>query len=51
MMRRELEMHRLNTRSENRIQMLVGKMSDMAFRYQGHLGTHLIIGGVDCKGP
>jgi len=51
MMRRELEMHRLNTRSENRVQMVAGKLAANAFKYGGNLGTHLIVGGVDCKGP
>jgi len=23
----------------------------MTFKHGGHLGTHLIIGGMDCKGP
>lgn len=26
-------------------------VSGHVFRYGGHVGTHLIIGGVDCKGP
>ena len=26
-------------------------VSNHVFRYGGHVGTHLIIGGVDCKGP
>jgi 20S proteasome subunit beta 2 len=51
MMRRELEMHRFNTNSENRVQMVAGKLAANAFKYGGHLGTHLIVGGVDCKGP
>eukprot|EP00356_Strombidium_inclinatum_P005247 CAMPEP_0170480996 /NCGR_PEP_ID=MMETSP0208-20121228/1611_1 /TAXON_ID=197538 /ORGANISM="Strombidium inclinatum, Strain S3" /LENGTH=274 /DNA_ID=CAMNT_0010753623 /DNA_START=11 /DNA_END=832 /DNA_ORIENTATION=- len=51
MLRRELEIHRFNTRTENRVQMLVGKLASKSFQYQGHLGTHLIIGGVDVKGP
>ena len=49
--KRELEMHRLNTHSENRVQMAAGRFSAEAFKYGGHLGTHLICGGVDVKGP
>ena len=51
MIKRELEMHRLNTHSETRVMMAVGKIDNLSFRYQGNLGTHLIVGGVDCKGP
>jgi 20S proteasome subunit beta 2 len=49
--KRELEMHRLNTHSENRVQMAAGRFSTEAFKYGGNLGTHLICGGVDVKGP
>ena len=51
MIKRELEMHRLNTRTENRVQMAAGRLSSHAFNYGGNLGVHLIIGGVDVKGP
>lgn len=51
MIKRELELHRLNTHSENRVQMAANRLSSHAFSYGGHIGTHLIIGGVDCKGP
>ena len=48
---RELELIRLNTHCETRIQTCVAKLDALTFKYQGHLGTHLIIGGVDIKGP
>ena len=51
MIKRELELHRLNTHSENRIQMAAHRLTAHAFRYGGHLGTYLIVGGVDVKGP
>lgn len=51
MIKRELELHRFNTHSENRVQMAAGRLSNIAFKHGGQLGTHLIIGGVDCKGP
>jgi len=31
--------------------MAVSKIDELGFRYQGHLGAHLIVGGVDAKGP
>lgn len=51
MIKRELELHRLNTRSENRVQMAAGRLTGHAFKYGGHIGTHLIVGGFDVKGP
>lgn len=51
MIKRELELHRLNTYSENRVQMAASRLSQHAFKYGGHVGTHLIIGGFDVKGP
>jgi len=51
MIKRELEMHRLNSHAENRVQMAAGRLVNHVFRYGGHIGTYLIIGGVDVKGP
>lgn len=51
MIKRELELHRFNTHSENRVQMAAGRVSTHVFNYGGHIGTHLIMGGVDVKGP
>ena len=51
MIKRQLELHRLNTHTENRVQMAALKLTSHAFKYGGHIGTHLIVGGVDCKGP
>jgi 20S proteasome subunit beta 2 len=51
MIKRGLELHRLNTHTENRVQMAALKLTSHAFKYGGHIGTHLIVGGVDCKGP
>ena len=51
MIKRELELHRLNTHSENRVQMAAGRLASHAFQYGGNLGTYLIVGGVDVKGP
>ena len=51
MVRRELELHRLNSHSENRVLHAVGRFAAHAFNYGGHIGTHLIVGGYDVKGP
>lgn len=51
MIKRQLELHRLNTHSENRVQMAALRLVSHAFKYGGHIGTHLIVGGVDVKGP
>jgi 20S proteasome subunit beta 2 len=51
MIKRELELHRLNTYSQNRVQMAASRLSQHAFKYGGHVGTHLIVGGYDVKGP
>lgn len=31
--------------------MAVAKLDELSFKYQGNLGAHLIIGGVDVRGP
>ena len=51
MVKRELELHRLNTHSENRVLHAAGRLATHAFSYGGYIGTHLIVGGVDIKGP
>jgi 20S proteasome subunit beta 2 len=51
MIMRELELHRLNTHQENRVQMAATRLCSHAFKHGGHIGTHLIVGGVDVKGP
>ena len=44
-------MHRLNTHSANRVQMAAGRLVNHVVRYGGNIGTYLIIGGYDVKGP
>ena len=51
MIKRGLELHRLNTHTENRVQTAALRLTSHAFKYGGHIGTHLIVGGVDVKGP
>ena len=51
MVKRELELHRLNTHSDNRVLHAAQRFCQHAFNYGGHIGTHLIVGGVDPTGP
>lgn len=51
MMASELEMQRLYTGSESRISHAEARLTSHLFRYQGHIGAALIVGGVDIKGP
>ena len=51
MIKRELELHRLNTHSENRVLHAANRLCAHAFKYGGHIGTHLIVGGYDVNGP
>lgn len=51
MIQSELEMHRLTTGSESRISHCEARLSNHLFKYQGHIGAALILGGVDIQGP
>merc|ERR1711937_935947 len=51
MIKRELELHRMNTRTESRVSMAANRLVDHVFRYGGAIGTYLIIGGYDVGGP
>ena len=51
MMCSELELHRLNTKTENRMSHVEARLTNHLFRYMGHVGAALIIGGVDVTGP
>ena len=44
----ELEVHRLSTKSENRVEKAASRLSKHAFKYGVHIFTHLIAGGHDC---
>ena len=44
-------MHRFNTGTENRVQMAAHRVIQHVFKYGGNIGTYLIMGGVDVKGP
>jgi len=47
----QLELHRLNTGRQVRVVAANRLVKQMLFRYQGHIGTYLIMGGVDVTGP
>jgi len=47
----QLELHRLNTGRQVRVVAANRLLKQMLFRYQGHIGTYLIMGGVDVTGP
>ncbi|CAG8510422.1 7602_t:CDS:10, partial [Scutellospora calospora] len=47
----QLELHRLSTGREARVQTAVIMAKQKLFRYQGHIGAALIVGGFDVTGP
>jgi len=47
----QLELHRLNTGRQVPVVAANRLLKQMLFRYQGYIGTYLIIGGVDKNGP
>jgi 20S proteasome subunit beta 2 len=47
----QLELHRLTTGRESRLASALVLFKQLLFRYQGYIGAHLIIGGVDITGP
>lgn len=51
LMERQMEIHRLNTGTEIRVVTVVRRLSNMLFKYQGHIGCHLVLGGYDVTGP
>ena len=46
-----LELQRLNSGRETRVSAYVALVTSMLYRYEGHLGAHLIAGGYDVLGP
>jgi len=48
---RQMELHSLNTGTEVRVVTVVRRLAQMLFRYQGHVGCHLVLGGYDVNGP
>lgn len=47
---RDMEIHRLNTGTEVRVCTVVKRLSKFLFGYQGYIGCHLVLGGVDSTG-
>lgn len=47
----KLELHRLQTNRESRVVTAMTMLKQMLFRYQGHVGCALVLGGVDVNGP
>jgi len=47
----QLELHRLATGRESRVDTAMTMLKQMLFRYQGHIEAALILGGVDITGP
>jgi 20S proteasome subunit beta 2 len=47
----ECELHRLNTKRESRVSQVEARLTQHLFKYQGHIGAALIVGGVDVNGP
>lgn len=47
----QLELHRLNTSRQVRVVTANRFLKQMLFRYQGHVGAYLVLGGVDITGP
>ncbi|XP_071207369.1 proteasome subunit beta type-7-like isoform X1 [Salvelinus alpinus] len=46
-----LELHSLSTSRLPRVATANRMLKQMLFRYQGHIGAALVLGGVDCNGP
>lgn len=46
-----VELHSLNTGRPPLVAMVTRMLKQMLFRYQGHVGASLIVGGVDVTGP
>ncbi|RKO90220.1 proteasome subunit beta type-7 [Blyttiomyces helicus] len=47
----KLELHRLQTGRKSRVATALTMLKQMLFKYQGQLGTALILGGFDVEGP
>ncbi|KAI9346949.1 nucleophile aminohydrolase [Obelidium mucronatum] len=47
----KLELHTLSTGREARVATAMTMLKQMLFRYQGHIGAALVLGGVDVTGP
>ena len=46
-----LRLHALNTGRQPRVQTALRLLKQLLFRYGGHIGAYLVLGGVDLIGP
>ena len=46
-----LELHRLATKRKSRVVTALTMLKTHLFKYQGHVGAALVLGGVDINGP
>merc|ERR1719486_1408842 len=51
MISQQVKLLRLATGTQSRVCTVVRRLSTMLFRYQGHVGCALVLGGVDVTGP
>mmetsp|Transcript_22060 Transcript_22060/g.54577 ORF Transcript_22060/g.54577 Transcript_22060/m.54577 type:complete len:302 (-) Transcript_22060:970-1875(-) len=47
----QLELHRLSTGRQSRVNTSLTMLKRMLFKYQGHISAALVLGGVDIHGP
>ncbi|KAG5456712.1 MAG: nucleophile aminohydrolase [Olpidium bornovanus] len=47
----QLELHRLSTGRETKVVTAMTLLKQMLFKYQGHIGAALVLGGYDFYGP
>ena len=47
----KLELHRLSTGRDARVVTAMTMLKQMLFKYQGHIGAALVLGGFDINGP
>jgi len=47
----KLALHRLATGRPSRVATALTMLKQMLFRYQGHVGAYLVLGGIDISGP
>jgi len=47
----KIELHRMATGKQPRLVTALTMLKRLLFRYQGHIGAALILGGFDCNGP
>ena len=51
MIARQLELHRFETNRQSRVVSALTMLKTHLFKYQGHVGAALVLGGVDLTGP